>query len=64
MSLKFDFWISWEGLSATLDQRRSPKCGVGIDRTTVKIIVSLVSLLYCDYRLLEFSYSFGILILV
>jgi hypothetical protein len=28
-------------LSATTDGRRSPQCGVGISRTTVKIIVSL-----------------------
>jgi hypothetical protein len=32
-------------LSATLDQRRSPQHGVGIGRTTLKIVVSLVSLL-------------------
>jgi hypothetical protein len=28
--LKFDLWITWEGLSATLDRRRSPQRGVGI----------------------------------
>jgi hypothetical protein len=44
MALKFDLWITWEGLSATLDQRRSPQRGVGIERTTVKIAMSLVSL--------------------
>jgi hypothetical protein len=36
VSLKFDLWITWVGLSATLDQRRSPQRGVGIGRTTVK----------------------------
>jgi hypothetical protein len=28
--LKFDLWITWEGLSATLDWRRSRQHGVGI----------------------------------
>jgi hypothetical protein len=32
-------------LSATLDQRRSPQYGVGIGRTMVKNVVSLVHLL-------------------
>jgi hypothetical protein len=45
VALKFDLWITWEGLSATLDQRRSPQRGVAINRTTVKIVVSLVHLL-------------------
>jgi hypothetical protein len=34
-----------------------------IGRTTVKIVVSLVYFTYCDYCLLEFSYSLGILLL-
>jgi hypothetical protein len=34
MVLKFDLWITWEGLSAILDRRRSPQRGVGIGRTT------------------------------
>jgi hypothetical protein len=37
---KFDLWITW-GLSATLEQRRSPQHGIGIGRNTVKIAVSL-----------------------
>jgi hypothetical protein len=45
VALKFDLWIIWEGLSATLDQRRLPQRGVGIGQTTVEIIVSLVYLL-------------------
>jgi hypothetical protein len=45
VALKFDLWITWERLSATLGQRRSPQHGVGIGRTTVKIVVSLVHLL-------------------
>jgi hypothetical protein len=61
---KFDFLITWEGLSTTLDQRRSPQRGIGIGRTTVYIVVSLVSFLYCNYCLLEFSHSLGILLLV
>jgi hypothetical protein len=32
--LKFDRWITREGLSAILDRRRSPQRGVGIGRTT------------------------------
>jgi hypothetical protein len=32
--LKVDHWITWEGLSAILDRRRSPQRGVGIGRTT------------------------------
>jgi hypothetical protein len=63
MALMFDLWITWKGLSATLDQRRSPQRGVGIGRTTVKIVVSLVHFTYCDYCLLEFSYSLVILLL-
>jgi hypothetical protein len=63
VALKFDLWITWEGLSATLDQRRSPQQGVGIGWTTIKNVVSLVSLLDCDYCLLEFSYSLRILLL-
>jgi hypothetical protein len=43
--LKFDLWITWEELSASLDQRRSPQRGVGIGWTTVKITVCLVHLL-------------------
>jgi hypothetical protein len=62
MVLKFDLWITWEGLSATLDRRRSPKCGV-IGRTTVKIVVSFVHFSYCYHCLLEFSYSLLILFL-
>jgi hypothetical protein len=50
-------------LSGTIDQRRSPQCGVGIGGTTVKIIMSLVHFTYCDYSLLEFSFSLAILIL-
>jgi hypothetical protein len=50
-------------LSATLNRRRSPQRGVGIERITVKIIVSLVHFNYCDYCLLEFSYSLVILLL-
>jgi hypothetical protein len=38
VALKFDPWITWEGLSATIDQRRSPQRGVGIGRTIVKIV--------------------------
>jgi hypothetical protein len=34
MSLKFDLWITCEGLIATLDRRRSPQRGVGIVRIT------------------------------
>jgi hypothetical protein len=52
VALKFDIWITWEGLSETLEQRNSPQRGVDIGWTTVKIVVSLVSLLYCDYYLL------------
>jgi hypothetical protein len=55
VALKFDIWITWEGLSATLNQRRSPQRRVGIGRTTVKIVVSLVYFNYCDYCLLKFS---------
>jgi hypothetical protein len=55
VALKFDLWITWDGLSATLDQRRSPQRGVGIGWTTVKIVVSLVYLTSCGYYLLEFS---------
>jgi hypothetical protein len=61
MILKFDLWITCEGLSATLDRRRSPQRGIGISRTRDKIVVSLVHLLYCNYRLLEFSYSLVLL---
>jgi hypothetical protein len=50
-------------LSATLDKRRSPQRGVGIGRTMVKITLSLVHFTYCDYCLLEFSYSLVILLL-
>jgi hypothetical protein len=32
--LKFDRWITWEGLSAILGRRRSPQRGVDIGRTT------------------------------
>jgi hypothetical protein len=39
VTLMFDFWVTWEEWSATLDQRRSPQCRVGIDWTTVKIVV-------------------------
>jgi hypothetical protein len=63
MAPKFDLWITWEGFSATLDQNRSPQRGVGIGRTTVKIVVSLVHFTYCDYCLLEFSYSLAISLL-
>jgi hypothetical protein len=42
----------------------SPKRGVGIGQTIVKIVMSLVSFIYYDYCLLEFSYSLGILLLV
>jgi hypothetical protein len=45
VALKFDLWITWEGLSATIDQRMSPKHGVGISWTTTKIDMSLVHLL-------------------
>jgi hypothetical protein len=55
VTLKFDLWITWEGLSATLDQRRSPQRGVGVSWTVVKIIVSLVRFTYHDYCLFEFS---------
>jgi polyferredoxin len=50
-------------LSASLDQRRSPQRGVGIGLTIVKIVVSLIHFIYCDYYLLEFSYSLVILLL-
>jgi hypothetical protein len=63
VALKFDLWITWEGLSATLDQRRSPQRGVGIGRTTVKIAMSLVHFTYCVCCLLELSYSVVILLL-
>jgi hypothetical protein len=36
VALKFDLWITWEGLSETLDRWRSPQRGVGIGRTTCK----------------------------
>jgi hypothetical protein len=42
VALKFDLWITWEGLSATLYQRLSPQRGIGIGRTTEKIVVSPV----------------------
>jgi hypothetical protein len=63
VALKFDLWITWEGLSATLDQRRSPQHGVGIGQTMVKIAMSLVHFTYCDCCLLELSYSVAILLL-
>ena len=44
VALKFDLWITCEGLSATLDRRSSPQHGVGIGRTMVKLVVSLVYL--------------------
>jgi hypothetical protein len=40
--LKVDLWITWEGLSAIPDRRRSPQRGVAEPR--VKITVSLVYL--------------------
>jgi hypothetical protein len=46
VALKFDLWITCEGLSATLDQRRLPQREVGIGRTMVKIVMSLVHLLF------------------
>jgi hypothetical protein len=63
VALKFDLWITWEGLSATLDQRRSPQHGVGIGQTMVKIAMSLVHFTYCDCCLIELSYSVAILLL-
>jgi hypothetical protein len=59
--LKFDLWITWDGLSATLDRRWSPQCGVGINRTTrynhrvsclftlLQLSSSWVHLYYCSY---------------
>jgi hypothetical protein len=52
VALKFELWITWEGLSATLDQRRSPQHGVGFSWTMGKIIVSLVY-----FTLLQFMSS-------
>jgi hypothetical protein len=46
-----------------LTKRRSPQRGVGIGRTKVKIIVSLVLFIYCDYYLLGISYSLELLLL-
>jgi hypothetical protein len=47
VALKFDLWITWDGLSATFDQRRSPQRRVDIGRTTVKnrFVLCLFSLL-------------------
>jgi hypothetical protein len=45
MALKFDLWITWEGLSATLDQRRSPQPGVDIGRTTVTLCLLSILLI-------------------
>jgi hypothetical protein len=63
MTLKFDLWITWEWLSANLDQRRSSQHGVGIGRTTVKNVVSLINFTYFYYYIIEFSYSLVILLL-
>jgi hypothetical protein len=57
--LKFDLLITWEGLSATLDQRRSPQRGVGFSRTTGKSLCLLSTLLYYNLCLplsLNFTY--------
>jgi hypothetical protein len=53
VALKFDLWITREGLSATLDQRRSQQHGVGIGRITVKIIVPLIHLLIAIFVFLS-----------
>jgi hypothetical protein len=58
--LKFDLWITWDGLSATIYQRKSPQRGVGIGRTTVKIIVSLVHLLIAITIFLSYLLSCNI----
>jgi hypothetical protein len=44
--LKFDLWITWEGLSAILDQRRSPQRGVGITCASFVIAFFLRILTY------------------
>jgi hypothetical protein len=42
VALKFDIWVTWDGLSATFDQRRSPQRGVVLGRTPRNIVVSLI----------------------
>jgi hypothetical protein len=60
VALKFDLWITWEGLNATLDLRRSPQHGVSIRQTTVKIVVSLVSLFIMITIFLSYLLSYNI----
>jgi hypothetical protein len=52
VALKFDLWVTWEGLSATLDQSRSSQLGVCFCQTTRKIGMSLV-----HFSLLRFMSS-------
>jgi hypothetical protein len=51
VALKFNLWITWDRLIATLDRRRSPQCGVGFGQTMGKSSCLLSTLLYCDFCL-------------
>jgi hypothetical protein len=51
VTLKFDIWVTWDGLSATLDQMRSPQHGVVFGRTPRNMVVSLIHFTFCDFCL-------------
>jgi hypothetical protein len=55
VALKFDLWITWEGLSAILDQRRSPQRGVGMPNHGKNCCV------FCLFTLLQLLSSWVLL---
>jgi hypothetical protein len=65
--LKFDLWITWEGLSATLDQRRSPQRGCrhwpnhGINRF-VSLSIYFIAIIVLPSSLLHFNIALSLIL--
>jgi hypothetical protein len=57
VSLKFDLWVTWEGLSATFNKKEVTTAWSRHWPNHGKIVVSLIHFTYYDCCLLEFSYS-------
>jgi hypothetical protein len=62
VALNFDLWITWEGLSSTLDQRMSLHRGVGIGQTIVKLLC-ILSIYFLRLLSSWVLYSLAILLL-